>query len=89
MAEGGAAAGTLQIERLFPLAIGRALLPPDPLDTAVQLQVSDGLRGEAASNPDPGCAWTGDLNGVWQLQRDPRFAALIASLLTHSWTYLE
>jgi len=65
MADGGSATGGLQIERLFPLAIGRAMLPPDPLDTAVQLQVIDGLRGEAASNPDPGCAWTGDLNGVW------------------------
>ena len=25
------------------------------------------LQGGARANPDPGCAWTGDLNGVWQL----------------------
>lgn len=89
MAEGGAAAGTLQIERLFPLAIGRVLLPPDPLDTAVQLQVIDGLRGEAASNPDPGCAWTGDLNGVWQLHRHPAFAPLIERIASQALAYLE
>ncbi|MCS5691113.1 2OG-Fe(II) oxygenase family protein [Cyanobium sp. FGCU-6] len=89
MAEQGRAAGTLQIEHLFPLAIGRALLPPDPLDTAVQLQAIEVLRGEAASNPDPGCAWTGDLNGVWQLHRHPAFRPLIENIGHHALGYLE
>lgn len=63
-------------------------LQPDPLDLALQLQAILELRGSAVSNPDPGCAWTGDLQGVWQLQRDPRFAPLISTLMGHAWGYL-
>ncbi|MEB3296051.1 MAG: putative 2OG-Fe(II) oxygenase [Cyanobacteriota bacterium] len=80
---------SLQLQALFPLALGQVQLQPDPLDLALQMQAIRELQAGAASNPDPGCAWTGDLNGVWQLQRDPRFAGLIASLLGHAWTYLE
>jgi uncharacterized protein (TIGR02466 family) len=81
--------GGLQLQALFPLALGQVQLQPDPLDLALQMQAIRELQEGAASNPDPGCAWTGDLNGIWQLHRDPRFAPLIASLLTHTWTYLE
>ena len=79
----------LAIEPLFPVALGRVQLAPDPLDTALQLQALHALRGEDGSNPDPGCAWTGDLNGVWQLHRHPVFAPLIADLAGHAEAYLE
>ncbi len=34
------------------------------------------LRGEAEGNPNEGCAWTGDLHGVWQLHQQQPFQAL-------------
>jgi 5-oxoprolinase (ATP-hydrolysing) subunit B len=74
------APGELVIQPLFPVALGQAQLSLDPLELAGQLQVLYGLRGEAESNPDPGCAWTGDLNGVWQLHRHPGFAAVAAAV---------
>ena len=80
---------SLQIQPLFPLALGQVQLRPDPLDLALQLQALHALRGEAASNPDPGCAWTGDLNGVAQLHRHPAFAPLVNSLLPHVRAYLQ
>lgn len=83
------AAGSLQIQPLFPLALGQVQLRPDPLELAEQLQALHGLRGEADGNPEPGCAWTGDLNGVWQLHRHPVFAPLIAQLTVHAWRYLQ
>jgi 5-oxoprolinase (ATP-hydrolysing) subunit B len=81
--------GRLAIEPLFPLALGQVQLAPDPLDTAAQLQAIRSLRGAAASNPDPGCAWTGDLHGVWQLHRHPLFMPLIGELAGHAWSYLR
>ena len=78
----------LLIQPLFPLALGQVQLRPDPLDVAVQLQALLELRGDATSNPDPGCAWTGDLNGVWQLQQHPVFSGLIGELLGHARLYL-
>jgi len=86
---GGLALGQLALEPLFPVALGRVQLAPDPLETAFQLQAINELRGGASSNPDPGCAWTGDLNGAWQLHRHPAFAPLIASLLGHARSYLQ
>ena len=81
--------GTLSIQPLFPLALGQVVLAPDLLETARQLAAIQALRGEATSNPDPGCAWTGDLNGVWQLHHHPVFAALIDELCGHAWAYLR
>ena len=71
------------------MALGRVQLSPDPLDTALQLQALHELRGHASSNPDPGCAWTGDLTGVWQLQRQPACAPLIAGLTGHAEAFLQ
>ncbi len=82
-------APVLAIESLFPLALGQVQLHPDPLDLAGQLQALHALRGAAESNPDPGCAWTGDLNGVWQLQHHPAFAPLIDELSGHASRYLQ
>jgi 5-oxoprolinase (ATP-hydrolysing) subunit B len=76
------------IQPLFPLALGRLQRSPDPLTTAVQLQAIRRLAGEAGSNPDPGCAWTGDLHGVWQLHRHPVFAPLIGELMDDARRYL-
>jgi uncharacterized protein (TIGR02466 family) len=81
--------GELVIQPLFPVALGQVQLRPDPLELAAQLQALLALRGTACSNPDPGCAWTGDLNGVWQLQRHALFAGLIAELLGHAKAYLQ
>lgn len=63
-------------------------LRPDPLDLALQIQAIQALRGDARSNPDPDCAWTGDLNGVWRLHEHPTFAPLIVSLVGHVQVYL-
>lgn len=79
----------MNIEGLFPLALGQVQLRPDPLVLARQLQVILQLRGEAEGNPDPVCAWTGDINNVWQLHQHPIFTALIDELSSHVWAYLE
>jgi 5-oxoprolinase (ATP-hydrolysing) subunit B len=89
MAASPASPGKLQLQPLFPLALGLVQLACDPLDTALQMQVIRGLQNGAVSNPDPGCAWTGDLNGVWQLQRHACFAPLMASLCDHARAYLQ
>ena len=83
------APGALVIQPLFPVALAQVQLRPDPLDLALQLQTLHGLRGTASSNPDPGCAWTGDLNGVWQLHRHDTFAPLIAEVLAQAQIYLD
>lgn len=82
-------AGDLQLQPLFPLALGQVQLRPDPLDLALQIQSIRELQAGAASNPDPGCAWTGDLNGVWKLHRHPSFQPLLAELMRHAWSYLQ
>lgn len=64
-------------------------LRPDPLETAVMIQEVLSLRGSAGSNPDPGCAWTGDLNGVWQVHRLPAFQWLRRQVEAQAWDYLE
>ena len=79
----------LSIRPLFPLALGRVQLRPDPLEAATWLQTALALRGGAVSNPDPGCAWTGDLHGIGSLHRHPVFAPLIARIGRHAWAYLE
>jgi len=78
----------LQLQPLFPLALGLVQLQPDPLDLALQMQAIRGLQQGAGSNPDPGCAWTGDLNGAWQLHREALFQPLLQTLLGHAWAYL-
>lgn len=77
------------LQPLFPVALGQVALPADPLEAAVLMRAMLALRGEAESNPDPLCAWTGDLNGVDQLQRHAAFAPLISRLTGHVWTYLQ
>jgi len=81
--------GALQLQALFPLALGMVQLPVDPLDVALQMQAIRELQRLAVSNPDPGCAWTGDLHGVHQLNRHPTFAPLIACVAGHAAAYLE
>ena len=81
--------GTLWLQALFPLALGQVQLASDPLDVALQMQAIRRLQGDACSNPDPDCAWTGDLNGTWQLHRHPDFAPLLRQLLGHAWTFVQ
>ena len=62
---------SLELHALFPTVVATEHLDLDPLDLAALLQTVLQVRGEASGNPDPGCAWTGDLNGVWQLHQHP------------------
>ena len=79
----------LQLQPLFPLALGQVQLAPDPLDTALLLREILALRGQASGNPQEGCAWTGDLHGAWRLDRQPAFAPLIGLVLEQARAYLE
>lgn len=78
----------LAISRLFPLALGQSRLAIDPLETAVLMQTILGLRDQARSNPDPDCAWTGDLQGVWQFHRHPDCQAIVGLVVAQAWTFL-
>ncbi len=80
---------SFQIHSLFPTAVATVQLQLDPLDLAAHLQLLLSLRGEASGNPSEGCAWTGDLNGVWQLHRHPGFAPLVAQVVEQAWACLE
>lgn len=80
--------GRLIVQPLFPLALGQLQLAPDPLETAVLLQEIVALRGEATGNPSEGCAWTGDLHGVGQLQQHTAFAPLLARLAAAAAEYV-
>jgi len=79
----------LSLEPLFPLALGRVQLVLDPLDLALLMQAVLALRGEAEGNPMEGCAWTGDINGVWQVHRLPAFSAISRAVQEHAWGYLQ
>ena len=68
--------GVLQLHQLFPTVVATTQLPLDPLQQASSMQALMGLRGEAEGNPNEGCAWTGDLHGVWQLHQQQPFQAL-------------
>ena len=79
----------MQVHRLFPTAIVTQQLVLDPLELADALTSVLDLRGAAEGNSTPGCAWTGDLNGVWQLHRHPPFDAFAERVSDVAWTYLE
>ncbi len=73
----------LAIDTPFPLAVGRVQLHPDPIDTARMMQQALAWRGKAHSNPEESSAWTGDINGVWQVHRHPSFRWLTAAVERH------
>ena len=79
----------MQLHPLFPTVVATDQLTLDPLETAACLQSLMMLRGDAGSNPDPGCAWTGDLNGIWQLHRHDDFLALSDQVVVKAWEYLD
>ena len=79
----------MELQGLFPLALARVPLRLDPWDLALLMQEVLALRGEAEGNPNEGCAWTGDINGVWQIHRLPAFAAISAEVQRQAWCYLE
>ncbi|MEY3751348.1 MAG: hypothetical protein RLZZ186_1767, partial [Cyanobacteriota bacterium] len=56
---------------------------------ALLMQEVLALRGDAEGNPTPGCAWTGDINGIWQLHRLEAFAAITAEVQRQAWGYLQ
>ena len=78
----------LNLHQLFPTVVATAALPLEPLQLAGCLQRLLVLRGEANGNPTEGCAWTGDLNGIWTLQADSMFAPLVEAVVTEAWQYL-
>lgn len=79
----------VDLHALFPTVVATEQLLLDPLETAAQLQTLLALRGDLESNPDPGCAWTGDLNGVWQLHEHVDFRGLADQVVSRVWNYLE
>ena len=79
----------LQHHQLFPTVVSTALLPLDPLQQAIFMQELLALRGDAEGNPCEGCAWTGDLNGWWQLHRHPTFSGLAEQVADYAKTYLD
>ena len=79
----------MELQGLFPLALARVQLRLDPWDLALLMQEVLALRGAAEGNPEPGCAWTGDINGIWQLHRLEAFAAITAEVELQAWLYLE
>ena len=78
----------LQLHQLFPTVVATTQLPLDPLQQASSMQALLGLRGEAEGNPNEGCAWTGDLHGVWQLHQQQPFQALAELVVEQAWSYL-
>lgn len=79
----------MDLHALFPTVVATEQLRLDPLEIAAQLQTLMALRGDQCSNPDPGCAWTGDLNGVWQLHEHRDFRGLADQVVARVWDYLE
>ena len=79
---------TLTLHQLFPTVVATTKLEIDPIDLAGHLQTLLALRGEAVGNPSEGCAWTGDINGVWQLHHQPEFAPLVQCVADHASCYL-
>jgi quercetin dioxygenase-like cupin family protein len=79
----------LSLQPLFPLALASVQLQPDPLEAAVLMQEVLALRGAAQGNPEPGCAWTGDLHGRWQVHRLPVFPCLTAQVQQQAQAYLR
>ena len=79
----------MELQALFPLALARVQLRLDPWDLVLLMQEVLALRGDAVGNPNPGCAWTGDINGIWQLHRLEAFAAISAEVQRQAWLYLE
>ena len=79
----------LTLQPLFPLALATVQLRLDPWDLALLIQEVLALRGFSSGNPTPGCAWTGDINGIWQLHAHPAFAAISAQVEHHAWAYLQ
>ena len=78
----------MELQSLFPLALARVQLQLDPLQLAQWMQEVMDLRGDAQSNPEPGCAWTGDINGIWQLHKLPVFSPLVDAVAEHARDYL-
>ena len=78
----------MELQSLFPLALARVQLQLDPLQLAQWMQEVMDLRGDAQSNPEPGCAWTGDINGIWQLHKLPVFSTLVDAVAEHASDYL-
>ena len=78
----------VDLQALFPLALARVQLHLDPLQLAQWMQEVIQLRGQAQGNPEPGCAWTGDINGLWQLHRQPLFEPLVAAVAEQAQAYI-
>ena len=80
---------SVELQGLFPLALARVQLRLDPWDLALLMQEVLALRGDAEGNPTAGCAWTGDINGIWQVHRLEAFTAITAEVERQAWAYLQ
>ena len=79
---------TFTLHQLFPTVVATTKLVIDPLDLAGHLQTLLALRGGDVGNPSAGCAWTGDINGVWQLHYLAEFAPLVRRVTEQAMGYL-
>jgi uncharacterized protein (TIGR02466 family) len=79
----------LDLHALFPTVVATDHVALDPLKLAALLQTLLRFRGELSGNPDPGCAWTGDLNGVWQLHQHPDCLLITDQVVRRVWAYLD
>ena len=82
-------AAAFRLQPLFPLALASVQLPIDSMELMLLIQQAIALRGVSSGNSSEGCAWTGDLNGVWQLHRQAPFASVTRLVLDQAWRYLE
>ena len=82
-------AAAFRLQPLFPLALASVQLPIDSMELMLLIQQAIALRGVSSGNSSEGCAWTGDLNGVWQLHQQAPFASVTRLVLDQAWRYLE
>ncbi len=69
----------------FPLAVHHEDLG---LGTAVLDDLVEAVLSHARRDPDPGAAWTGDVDGVDDLHHDPSFDVLTDAVAAGVWAYL-
>ena len=79
----------MRCHQLFSTTVATEQLKLDPLDLAAKLQTLLALRGETVGNPTDGCAWTGDVNRVWQLHQHPDFQDFAVQVSDAAWAYLD
>ena len=74
---------------LFPTVVSTSGLHIEPVQQASLIRALLALRDESFDHSNDGCAWTGDINGVWQLHQHPAFKSLAQQVMDRAWLYLD